>query len=50
MGTRMRLCVGWGLDLTDRDKTRIGYEHLEDEDLFKAFKTDVETGKHEKIL
>ena len=22
MGIRMRLCVGWGLDLTDRDKIR----------------------------
>lgn len=41
MGIRMRLNVGWGLDLTDRDTTKLRYAHLEDEKLFKSFKTDV---------
>lgn len=46
MGIRMHIAVGYGLDLNmfgdDRaDRSKLGFERLEDEDLFSAFREDV---------
>lgn len=41
MGIRMNIAVGWGLDLHDRNRAMLSFEHLEDETLFEAFKADV---------
>lgn len=40
MGFRMKLCAGYGLDITGLPRDGLAYERLEDEDCFKAFLAD----------
>lgn len=42
MGIRMRNCIGWGLDVSELDKTILcDFEELESEDRFAAWREDV---------
>lgn len=52
MGIRMNVAVGWGLNLTDRNRAGLSFNRLESEEVFEAWKVDVVTyaKEHDDIM